>query len=297
MFRGYFLILVAATFWGGSAVFAKHLFADGTVGPLLISQTRVTFAWLLVLGWLAVRNPGALRVRPRDLPAFLLLGVLGVAGSNFFLYFAVGRMDTATADIIQFTAPAMVALWMWWRGFEGFDAAKGASLTMALVGASLALGVGKAGARLDSLGVASAVASAFSYAFLMVWGKHLSRRYPPAAYLHYSMLGAALFWCFVTPPWRLVAAVPGGHLWGTLVLFAVASAVIPYGCFYAGLKRVPASRAGIVGMWEPVMVSVAGWALLGESLTGLQIAGIALVIAAIVVIEIAPAARVNQPGS
>jgi drug/metabolite transporter, DME family len=285
MFLGYSLILLAASFWGGSAVLAKHLLRGASADALLLSQARVTFAWLLLLVMLAVRRRDALRVRVGDLWHFVLLGVVGVAGANFFLYFAVGKMDTAVADLIQFTAPLMVALWMWQRGFETMDRSKIAALTLSLVGSALALGVLEGGRTLNAIGAASAIASAFCYAFLIVWGKHLSRRYSMATYLHYALLGASLFWACLTPPWRFVAVIGNGRTLLLLVGFAVTSVFIPYQCFFAGLKRVPASRAAIVSTWEPVFVTICAWAFLGENLSILQVCGIVLVLAAIATIE------------
>jgi drug/metabolite transporter (DMT)-like permease len=298
MYLGYLLILVAATFWGASAVYAKHLCAAGIADPLLISQARVTFGWALVLVYLALTARSALRVGPRDLWRFALLGVLGMAGSNFLLYFAIQRMDTAVADVIQFTAPVLVALWMWWRGFEGFDRPKAAALALSFAGTALALGAFAGAGTANPVGVAAAAASALCYAFVLVWGKHLSRLYRPATYLHYSMLAAALFWMCVVPPWRFAGRVAEARVLATLVVFAVTSSVIPFACFFAGLKRVPASRAGIVSTFEPPVIVILAWAFLGEGLHLMQLAGIAMVLAAIVIVEAFPVgARPRDPST
>ena len=294
MFTGYLFILVAATFWGASAVYAKHLCGMGMADPLLISQARVSFGWVLILAYLALRDRAALRVGGRDLWRFALLGILGMAGSNYLLYYAMQRMDTAIADVIQFTAPVLVALWMWRRGFEGFDKPKAAALALSFIGTVLALGALVGGRTVSAAGLAAASASALSYAFVLVWGKHLSRQYRPATYLHYSMLASAAFWLCVVPPWRFAARVAELRVLVPLLVLSVTSSVIPFACLYEGLRRVPATRAGIVSTFEPAVIVVLAWAFLGEALGGVQLVGIAMVLAAIVIVEAYPAAAVGK---
>jgi drug/metabolite transporter (DMT)-like permease len=121
--RGYFYIGSAAFLWGisatlGRAAFTGHLLPGGawlgtslgvslkTIDPLILSQSRTTLS--LAVLWpvlLARRGPSALRVPGRDLLRFFLLGILGVAASNYLYYLAIQRTNVATAIILQYTAP------------------------------------------------------------------------------------------------------------------------------------------------------------------------------------------------
>jgi drug/metabolite transporter, DME family len=158
-----------------------------------------------------------------------------------------------------------------------------------LIGCALALGVvAKGVSKVNAIGVASAFASALCYAFLLVFGKHLTRRYALATYLFYALMGAFIFWVVVNPPWMFVAQVGTWRLAGLLFLFAMISVLLPYIFFFMGLQRVPASRAGIVSTWEPVWITIAGWIVLGERLAPSQLLGVGLVLAAIIIIELFP---------
>jgi DME family drug/metabolite transporter len=289
--RGYVLVLLAAVFWGISGVAAKWIFISGVATPLTVSQTRVLVGWLAFLAAGLVGHPRDLAVAPRDLWRFFLLGVIGVAGANFGLYFAISRMDAALADLIQFTAPAMVALWMWMRHEEDLSRHKLSALVLTTIGVTLALGIAERHVRVSAVGALSAFGSALSYAFLMVWGKHLSRRYSQLVSLHYAMLSAALFWFALQSPARLLEAVHGPQTALLLAGFGVISVVIPYSCFFAGLRRVPASGAGIASTLEPVVMAIGAHLALAENLTVTQIAGVALVLLGIVVMELDRTAR------
>lgn len=270
-----------------SAIAAKLLFKKLGADALLLSQSRAVFGWAMMFAYLVSRKPDRLRIQWRDAYVFGLLGLFGIAGSNFFLYYAFQHMAAALADLIQFTAPLFVALWMWWRGFEKMDLQKALALGLALIGCGLALGVGKGSmASMSGVGVMAALTSMFCYAFLIIMGKHVGSRFAVSTYLHYSLAGAALFWLCVKPGEFVSRLVSDPTLTCMLISFTVLSIIGPYGLFFAGLKRVPASRAGIVGTWEPVFITIGAWLVLGEAFKATQIVGILLVLAAIVLAEI-----------
>ena len=82
------MILGAAVCWGLSATAAKALI-NQHVGTLLIVQTRVTFSCVMLLVLYLAFKPEYLRVAVKDLYHFALLGMIGVAGSNFTYYFTI----------------------------------------------------------------------------------------------------------------------------------------------------------------------------------------------------------------
>lgn len=285
MLLGYTSILLAALCWGSSAILAKHFANQGSANALLLSQARVTFSWLLIFLVMVTTRPALLRITLRDFGRFTLLGLIGVSGANFLLYFAIGRMSAAVADLIQFTAPLIVAVYMYLRGREPMDTAKVIALVFALIGSALALGLAGAAVKIPLLPALSAFASALCYAFLIVFGKGLSSRYSVWTFLHYGLLVASTFWMFINPPWRFVAQLQTPERWMILIGFAVLSILLPYIFFFNGLKRVPASRAGIVSTFEPVVIAIGAWLFLGDRLSLSQVLGVSLVLAAIVLVE------------
>jgi drug/metabolite transporter (DMT)-like permease len=288
---GYLFVILAACCWGGSAVAAKALSLGKMADSLLLSQSRVTVAWAAMLVYLLVRSPARLRVGACDLATFAVFGVCGIAGANYFLYFAIERMDAAVADVIQFTAPLLVAVWLRATRQERFDAAKSVALALATTGVALSLGLASGSRPLSAIGTASAAVSALCFACMILLGKALSRRHHPIVYLHYGFAAATLFWMTVAPPWTLPARIESWQVAGVLVVFGFTSALLPYALFLAGLQRVPASRAAIVSTLEPAVIAAGAYLFLGEALSRLQVAGIMLVMAAVAVVEALPEPR------
>ncbi|MGI8908256.1 MAG: DMT family transporter [Candidatus Sumerlaeaceae bacterium] len=285
MILGYSFILLAALCWGASGIIGKYWGTVGVADALLLSQARVTFAWLVLFIGLVLFGRRHLRISFRELLRFALLGLIGVAGANFMLYFAINRMNVAVADLIQFTAPLLVALYLSARGIERMDLPKVLALALSLIGSGLALGVVNGSFNLPAIAVASAFASALCYGFLIVFGKGLTRDYSMWTFLHYALLTATLFWLCITPPMEFVQHLKEPAELARLFGFGMLSILLPYVFFFSGLKRVPASRAGIVSTFEPVVMAVGSWLVLGDPLSRWQVVGVALVLAAIAVVE------------
>ncbi len=95
------------------------------------------------------------------------------------------------------------------------------------------------------------------------------------------------WWSF--PGHRLTASTSlGGNLasqhlpvWSLALWMIVLGTIVPFFLLVSALRHLNATTVGIVAMLEPVVGAVVGWAWLRESLGGTQLAGAAVVLAAI----------------
>ena len=294
--RGYAYIASATFLWGiaatlGRAAFTGRWLPSGKalqpIDPLILSQSRTTISFLVLLPILwARRGTARLRLPVGDLGRIVLLGVLGVAASNYFYYLAIQRTNVATAIILQYTAPVLVLLYMVARGFQRATLQRIAAVGLAGLGSALAIGMGASGFRLDRLGVAAATLAAVSFAFYNVAGHRILARYDRWIVLLYSTFSAGVFWLVVNPPWKLVAAHYSGLQWDFLVVFAVVSVLGPFSFYFAGLQHLEPTRAIVASCLEPVFSIVLAALLLGESLRPIQAMGIVIVLAAIVIVQL-----------
>jgi drug/metabolite transporter (DMT)-like permease len=295
-FRGYFYIASAALFWGisatlGRAAFTGHLLPGGAslgaIDPLILSQSRATISLAVLLPMLLVRRGAtALAVPGRDLFRFFLLGVLGVAASNYLYYLAIQRTSVATAIILQYTAPVWVLLYTVARGAQRPSWRRIGAVCLAVVGCALAVGlVGSGGFRMDPVGVAAALLAAFSFAFYNVGGHSVLARYDRWKVLLWVLVGTSAFWIVVNPPWKIIAAHYGREQWGFMAVFSLVSVLLPFSCYFAGLQYLEPTRAIVVSCLEPVFSIVIAAIALGELLHSVQTVGIVLVLVAIVLVQ------------
>ena len=294
--RGYFYIGGAALFWGiaatlGRAAFTGRLLPGGAlreIDPLILSQSRATLSLAALLPVLLMRRgTAALRVPSRDLLRFFLLGILGVAASNYLYYLAIQRTNVATAIILQYTAPVWVLLYTVVRGAQRPSLRRISAVGLAVVGCALAVGlVGSGALRMDAVGVIAALLAAFSFAFYNVGGHSVLARYDRWKVLLWVLVATSAFWMFVNPPWRIIAAHYGREQWAFMLIFSLISVLGPFSCYFAGLQHLEPTRAIVASCLEPVFSIVIAALALGELLRPFQTVGIVLVLVAIVLIQL-----------
>ncbi len=312
--RGYLFIAAATFFWGlsatlGRAVFTGRLFTGSQalrpIDPLILAQSRTTIALLMLLPILLLKCRSSLRVRRNHLLQFFLLGILGLAASNYFYYFAIQKTSVATAIVLQYVAPVWVLLYMLARRLQRPTVRRVSGVILAVLGCGLAVGELAArrgfpwlvisGVRFNPSGVVAAELAAISFAFYNVNGQHLLQIYQRWTVLVYSLLGAAVFWQIINPPWKIIAQHYSGGQWLFMAVFAVTSMLVPFSFYFAGLQHLDPTRAIVTACLEP------GWAILltalilGELVSAMQLVGIIVVLSATILVQRPELKDCNEP--
>ena len=73
----------------------------------------------------------------------------------------------------------------------------------------------------------------------------------------------------ITPGFPALTYPSVGVFWG--VVNAIACTVIPFFLLFEGIRRAGAVRASLLTLSGPVVTAVAAWAILGETLSPIQI--------------------------
>ena len=281
----------------GRAVFTGKLPLAGEalhpIEPLILSQTRTSFSLLVLLpalvfahkdrrGWRRIQLP------TRDLIQCLVLGMLGVAASNYFYYVAIQKTSVAIAIILQYTAPVWVLLYVVSRGQQKLSPQKVAAVLVALAGIALTIGIvgAKSGSplHLNSYGLIAAMLASFSFAFYNVGGHSILARYDRWRVLTWTLASASVFWLFVNPPWKVAHYTPAQ--WAFLFVFSMISVLGSFSLYFLGLQYLEPTRAIIASCLEPVFSILLAALLLGEVVRPIQTLGIVLVLSAIVIVQL-----------
>ena len=259
------LVLVGLACQEVGASFAVMLFPS--TGPLGIVMLRLVFSALLLL---AIARP---RLRGHTAGAWRSVVWFGVvlASMNGLFYLALERLPLGVTVTIEVLGPLTLSIltasglarWLW------------AGLALAGVGA---LGAG-GWDRLDALGVVFALAAAVSWALYILASARVGREFPRLDGLALAMtVGAVIALPFGVLQAGSALLQPGILALGAAV--ALLSSTVPYALELIALRRLPASAFAIMMSLGPATATMAGLLLLGQRLSWLEIAGIALVIAA-----------------
>lgn len=274
----------------GRAMFTLRPMPGGAVlrpiDPLVLAQARTSFSLLVLLPVLLLTRGRTLALPRTDFYRAVVLGILGVAASNYLYYLAIQKTNVAIAIVIQYTAPAWVLLYLAARGRQKATLPRVAAVVLAVVGCALVIGlVGGGRFQVNALGLIAAVLASFSFAFYNVGGHDLLARYDRWKVLLYALGSAAAFWIVVNPPWKIVAAHYSGGQWLFLFVFAMTSVLLPFSLYFAGLQHLLPTNAIVTSCLEPVFSIILAAVLLGETVRPVQIVGILIVLSAIVLVQ------------
>jgi len=262
----------------GGALAATLVPEIGAAGSVTL---RLLFA-ALVLG--AVARP---RLRGHTRGAWLTVVLFGLALGlmNLAFYASLARLPIGVAVTIEFLGPLTLATVLSRRLVDVLAVvAAGAGVTLISQALTVPL------ADLDWVGLGLAATAGACWAAYII----LSRR-TGAAFA--SLDGLALAMAVA-----LVAVAPFGlgtvPLWSGEVVakglgIALLSSVLPYSLELLALRRLSPRVFGILLSLEPAAAALAGWLVLGQSLTGHQLTGMALVVLASTVVM--GAGRRRQP--
>jgi len=284
--RGYAMVVSAACCWGVMATVAKMLFRDRGVDPLVLVVVRAYLATLTLFAALALLRPARLRIERRDMWGAAVIGVAGLAANNFLYFEALHLTSVATALLLQYQAPILVALYTVLVQRQPLRGRVILALAVALVGCALVVRAYDFEVlRPNILGVAAGLGTACTFAFYILASRAALRTLDAWTLLTYGYFSASLVWSVVLPPWKVLGYGFGPGIWVAFLAIATIGTVVPFGLFISGLKFIPPTQAGIVSMLEIVVAAAAAYVILGETLLPLQILGGGLVLAGVVMVQ------------
>lgn len=237
------------------------------VGPLGMVMLRLVFSAIVLM---LIARP---RLRGHSRDGWLAVAGFGLvlAVMNGLFYLALERLPLGVTVTIEVLGPLTLSIvaarrasaWVW------------AAVAFAGV---LALG-GGGWERLDPVGVLFALGAAASWAFYILSSARVGREFPRLDGLALAMtIGAVLALPFGIASAGEALLRPEILALGAAV--AILSSTIPYAFELIALRRLAASAFAILMSLAPATAALAGWLLLGQQLSWLEILGIALVIAA-----------------
>jgi drug/metabolite transporter (DMT)-like permease len=285
--RGYLYIMVGATLWGVSSVVAKSLFNIG-FPPTELVLVRLILSTLTLLLLLLLFNPESLIISLKDLPYFLVLGIVGIAGMQYAYYYTISKIHVGPAILLQYLSPIWVSLYAFLFQKESFSKGKILSLFFAVLGCYFVVGGYRIDLlRLNKIGIVSGLIGSLFFTFYMLFGEKGLKKYNSWTLILYGFGSAAVFYSIFISPIKVVVAGHSLKVWAAFVYIAIFSTLIPFGLYFKGIEHMRATRASITATWEPVVAGMTAYFVLGEALFPLQVLGGIGVIGAIILLQMA----------
>lgn len=258
--------------------------AMDTHGSFEITWLRLLWAALILF---VLVRPKILYYSRAQWTAALLLGA-AMAGTNICYYQSLLHLPIGIATSIQFIGPLSVAAFYVVRVRLAqivWPALAAVGVLLLTMQKSSGGGFLVAWSEIDALGVTWALAAAFGWGAYIVFMKRTGNMFSGLEGLAMSMAVAAA----ISAPFGLLGSGGGVSVEAVRVAFGLAILVplLPYTLEMQSLRRMHAHVFGMLMSMEPLISALIGWVVLSQSLTGSQLAGVALVTIAML--------KVSQP--
>lgn len=278
---GYLLVAASAITFSAKGIFAKLLYRYG-IDPVTLLALR--FSMALPLFWAAVLIFPSERVSWRDAFFVALSGLLGLYLAALADFYGLVYIDASLERVILYAYPAFVVVWTTIFFKEPMTKRKAAALGLTYIGLALVMKVFQGVQRAEMIGAALVLFSAVIYSLSYIFTEVFSKKVSGVKLSAYATTAAAF--AFLGTWGAKEGTLPAeAGAWWLLGALAVVSTFVPVLTINLGIKRIGASRAAIASFIGPVSTAVLAWAILGESLEPVQVAGMALVMAGVLAVS------------
>lgn len=276
---GQWLMIASGVLFGTIGVFVEEAHQH----PLVTVWFRCAFGALALLAWgLATGRLSQLRPKGRSLAVACATGCLMLL--NWGLFFAaIPRTSIAVATLVFHIQPVWVILFGALFMREGTSPGQWMATLLALFGLALTTGLfdGAAMASLSgsdyATGLLMCLGGSLSYAAVTILAKTEKVVSPYALALWQCVVGSILLaWTPFAFGWPEQISA-----WGWLAGLGVLHTGLAYAVLFAGMARLALGKIAVLQFVYPLTAVLVDWAVYGRKLGGLQLAGVALMGAAL----------------
>ncbi|MEW6165941.1 MAG: DMT family transporter [Pseudomonadota bacterium] len=282
--QGVVWVALSAVGFGAMAIFAKLAYRDGvSLSTMLFLRFAIAGALLAAWGaWRGMRWP-----RGRDLLWLAAMGGVGYVGQSFSFFAALQYASAGLVALLLYLYPAIVTVLSALIFRRAIGRARGWAVACALAGTALTVG-GDLHSELP--GILLGIACAFIYSGYILAGEGVMPRVGPQAAATVVMLSAAaVFGVAAAGAGLSLPASPSG--WGAVLAIALASTLFAILGFFKGLEKLGAADASTLSTLEPLVTLGLAALVLGEGVTAMQLAGGALILAAVIYLARRPSVQ------
>ena len=277
---GYPAGIITGITYGLNPLFGMPLMNNGAAVESILFF-RYAFA-VVILGAFLWLTKQSFKITAKQAGVLLVLGLL-YTSSSIFLFEAYNYIASGLATTLIFLYPVLVAIIM---VFLGVVPSWPVWLAIAATfGGVLVMTQGSGGEAIDPIGVLLSLGSALVYALFIV----IINRSKTIAEISNTLLtfyalavGAVVFLGMsLFSDTTITAGIEGGAAWLNLVGLALLPTIVSTATLAIATRNIGATKASVLGVFEPITAILVGTMMFGEPLTNNIIVGICIAIVAV----------------
>ena len=281
----YIGLFVTMLFWGMVPAFLKMLLVVFT--PTELSFTRFLLSGLILLAWVAVKQPRALgRIVRRDPSLLLLCTIFGPLSAMVCFNFAIVHITIGTAAVFAAIEPLCTYLLAVLCGQEAWRTRRLLSILVALLGIAMVILARQVWGVTYWISLLLVTLTPMIWAVNNILTKELVKRHSPLVMIATSFVLSALFLIpTLSPAYLTKFNHMNPNQWFALA-YCVLCTIFGFMIWYWSLKYLPPSSVAMSMYVIPIFSVLSGVVLLGEPISWLKGAGIATVLLGLYLVNV-----------
>ncbi|MHB8191456.1 MAG: DMT family transporter [Ferrimicrobium sp.] len=263
--KGFVALTVASAIWGAMYVASDALMRSSP--PLLIQELReaISAAILLVVAW----RERAFNVARQDWPAMIGIGIVGFSISIGFQFFGTHDAGAALGSLVTASSPILIAILGAVVLHEHVPKLRWIAIAIATVGVVIIVGTPAGGPKAVE-GVLLLLVAAVCWALYTIGSRQLLERYRTLTVVTWATVVGAL----VSLPFATYSTLTTAHpwpegiaAWAEVGYISVIGMAVAFFLWIWGFRSVPASRGGVLLLFQPLVGVILGVIVLGETIS------------------------------
>ncbi|MCE5344161.1 MAG: DMT family transporter [Eubacteriales bacterium] len=284
--KGILCALGAGVCWGASlGAFARSMTAFG-FSAMQIAAVRTTISAVFFLLFALLKDRSAFRVHPRDFWIFLCSGLVSVTAFCWCYFTATKYCSLAVAGILQYTAPVWVIVLSALVFRERVTKRKLIAMLLAVAGCVLVSGIIGGAGRVSAYGLITGLLAGVTFGTYTIFTRFAVARYRTMTINLYSFFVASISSLLLGGPAETVGKLCMPGVLPVAVIGGLLCAAAPYYLYTRAMDYLDNGMVSILATVEPVIAVLVSVLYYHEPIGASTVAGIALILAAVVLLAI-----------
>ena len=276
----------AGVLWGFLGPAVRYCMEIGLT-PMQMTWLRYIVVTLILLIYAFVFKRDELKTNHFQIGIFIVMAVVGVMLNSTLYFQSMLMIPLSMSTVLQYLAPFIVIALSIPLFREKASKTKIAAVITAFIGCILCTGLITEPGSMNIEGIALGALSGFCYATYILCSKRLSRDgcTPTTILLYTSIICTICFIPICDAPGAI--SVVGSSLSNLMIiiLFGILLTLVPFWLFNYSLEKIDAGKSSIITFVEPLVATLLGFVIYGETLTVEAVIGMVMIASALIMVS------------
>jgi drug/metabolite transporter (DMT)-like permease len=254
---GLFLVITGSLFWGICGTVAQKLFQEFSIDVNWLVTMRLLIAGilLLIVQFSIKDRTQILGVwkNKRAATQLVIFGLLGMLAVQYTYMASINLGNAAVATLLQYTAPAMVIIYLVLRKQTSLTKNDIITVTLAIVGCFFLLTNGSlSNLSVPGIAIVWGLLSGGALAFYTLYAVPLLKQFDSLVIVGWAMIIGGITLSFIQPPWKMDYTSLTLEAYLYLIFVIIFGTMIAFWFYIESLQSLSPKETSLLSSIEPL---------------------------------------------